>query len=331
MHAAGVRSSPKCACIEAGGAVDTQKPDQRKDYIMRAMDKFAQLDRDPTCKAFGMQVNKNMVEVWTLNSQFLALYLLLHCTCYCKKVAYLNYPFCKTCNINKSVQVDARVLPPPKLIYSSLVDPGPGGSWDLRKVKFMRPAKLLAYGIASFADRRRCGRGAEDPGSLQVQKCLSMKETGAAMIAPCICARGVAANELEDVPLVGQACYFDMLTLPVFVCGFLMIQETAVQCSAWSDMTVVLMECKVFKKLKNTAFDPELGAQAFMYDLLNMLRTVGIGIPSNEALPEIIWHDPQRFFPGDTLKAAVDAGAGHFGAPPGIIFVCLPDTGARAA
>ena len=50
---------------------------------MRAMDKFAQLDRDPTCKAFGMQVNKNMVEVWTSNSQFLcimsatALYLLL--------------------------------------------------------------------------------------------------------------------------------------------------------------------------------------------------------------------------------------------------------------
>ena len=68
-----------------------------------------------------------------------------------------------------------------------------------------------------------------------------------------------------------------------------------------------------------------------MYDLLNMLRTVGIAIPSNEALPEVIWHDPQRFFPGDTLKAAVDAGAGHFGAPPGIIFVCLPDTGARAA
>ena len=72
----------------------------------------------------------------------------------------------------------------------------------------------------------------------------SVRERSAAMIAPCICARGVAANELEDVPLVGQACYFAMLTLPVFFCCLLLIQETAVQCHAWSDMAVVLMECK---------------------------------------------------------------------------------------
>ena len=35
-------------------------------------------------------------------------------------------------------------------------------------------------------------------------------------------------------------------------------------------------------------------------------------------------------YPGNTLKAALDAGAECFGAQPQIIFVCLPDTSAPA-
>ena len=69
--------------------------------------------------------------------------------------------------------------------------------------------------------------------------------------------------------------------------------------------------------------------QTFLYELLNSLQQVGMRLPQNEALPEIIWHNPQRAFPGETMKAAFDAGGAHFGVRPQLIFVCLPDTGAH--
>ena len=38
----------------------------------------------------------------------------------------------------------------------------------------------------------------------------------------------------------------------------------------------------------------------------------------------------RSLYPGNTLKAALDAGASYFGVQPQIIFVCLPDTSAPA-
>ena len=65
-------------------------------------------------------------------------------------------------------QVEARVLPPPRLQYERDLVPSGSGAWDLRGIRFFVPMELPSYGIAAFADRRRCGRGPDDPGSLDV-------------------------------------------------------------------------------------------------------------------------------------------------------------------
>ena len=68
-------------------------------------------------------------------------------------------------------------------------------------------------------------------------------------------------------------------------------------------------------------------AQTFMYDLIGAMSAVGIQTPRMDDLPEIVFHDSRRSFPGETLKQAVDAAADFFKAAPKIIFVLLPDTG----
>lgn len=64
-----------------------------------------------------------------------------------------------------------------------------------------------------------------------------------------------------------------------------------------------------------------------MYDLIGAMSAVGIQTPRMDDLPEIVFHDSRRSFPGETLKQAVDAAADFFKAAPKIIFVLLPDTG----
>ena len=68
-------------------------------------------------------------------------------------------------------------------------------------------------------------------------------------------------------------------------------------------------------------------AQTFMYDLIGAMSAVGIQTPRMDDLPEIVFHESRRSFPGETLKQAVDLAADFFKVPPKIIFVLLPDTG----
>ena len=42
------------------------------------------------------------------------------------------------------------------------------GEWHLRGNRFMQPAAMQAFAVAAFADESRCGRGLNDPTSLQV-------------------------------------------------------------------------------------------------------------------------------------------------------------------
>jgi hypothetical protein len=66
------------------------------------------------------------------------------------------------------LQVKARLLPPPALVYDKPMNVG-GLGWDMRSSHFHKPAVMASYGIASFADFRRCGRGLQDEGSLEVR------------------------------------------------------------------------------------------------------------------------------------------------------------------
>jgi hypothetical protein len=75
-------------------------------------------------------------------------------------------------------QVDARVMDPPELAYQRAgarapMRPPPQGAWDMRNHQFLKPSKLLSFGIAAFADERRVGRGQRDPTSLDVRPCLT--------------------------------------------------------------------------------------------------------------------------------------------------------------
>jgi hypothetical protein len=65
--------------------------------------------------------------------------------------------------------------------------------------------------------------------------------------------------------------------------------------------------------------------QTFMRDLLRICEQSGLKVARET--PQIIWHDPNQSFPGDTLQEAANAARQAFGKPPSIIFVCLPDTG----
>lgn len=60
------------------------------------------------------------------------------------------------------------------------------------------------------------------------------------------------------------------------------------------------------------------------------MNAMGIVLPALDDLPEIVFHDRNDAFPGETLKKAFDAGAHFFESPPRIIFVLLPDTGEPA-
>ena len=69
------------------------------------------------------------------------------------------------------------------------------------------------------------------------------------------------------------------------------------------------------------------GMQAFVTELLAMLRTCGLSTPEPFELPETIFHQPSNTFPGETLDRAFQAGRSHFKKDPDILFVLLPDTG----
>lgn len=69
-------------------------------------------------------------------------------------------------------QINARQLAPPILQYRDRLPTGTNGNWDLRNNAFFKPAALTSYGIACFADPRRCGQNnPQDEGSLQVNSC----------------------------------------------------------------------------------------------------------------------------------------------------------------
>ena len=67
--------------------------------------------------------------------------------------------------------------------------------------------------------------------------------------------------------------------------------------------------------------------QAFVTELLAMLRTCGLTTPEPFNLPETIFHRPSNTFPGETLDRAFQAGRSHFKKDPDVLFVLLPDTG----
>ena len=67
--------------------------------------------------------------------------------------------------------------------------------------------------------------------------------------------------------------------------------------------------------------------QAFVTELLAMLRTCGLATPEPFDLPETIFHQPSNTFPGETLDRALQAGRSHFKKDPDILFVLLPNTG----
>ena len=60
-----------------------------------------------------------------------------------------------------------------------------------------------------------------------------------------------------------------------------------------------------------------------------MLAALLIRLSNSVRCAQIIWHDPRSMFPGETMLQALEAGDAYFGARPDILFVCLPDTGAR--
>ena len=69
------------------------------------------------------------------------------------------------------------------------------------------------------------------------------------------------------------------------------------------------------------------GMQAFVTELLAMLRTCGLTTPEPFDLPETIFHQPANTFPGETLDRAFQAGRSHFKKDPDILFVLLPNNG----
>ena len=67
--------------------------------------------------------------------------------------------------------------------------------------------------------------------------------------------------------------------------------------------------------------------QAFMTELLGQLHKCGLQTPEPFYLPEIVFHNCNRAFLGESLQRAVELGKQHFQQDPKIIFVLLPDTG----
>ncbi len=55
------------------------------------------------------------------------------------------------------VQVDARVLPAPSLKYAREFGAPSQGSWNLKQLRFQESARIISYGLASFASERIYG------------------------------------------------------------------------------------------------------------------------------------------------------------------------------
>jgi hypothetical protein len=51
------------------------------------------------------------------------------------------------------------------------------GAWDLRGLSFYQAAPMTSFAVAAFCDERRCGRGLDDEGSLQVMAKYSYPDT----------------------------------------------------------------------------------------------------------------------------------------------------------
>ncbi|KAK9837636.1 hypothetical protein WJX74_001800 [Apatococcus lobatus] len=62
--------------------------------------------------------------------------------------------------------------------------------------------------------------------------------------------------------------------------------------------------------------------EVFMLEFLHLMRKRGIRCPTN--LPDIVWHNPQTSFPGESMEAAKQVAERTFGTPPSILFVCVP-------
>lgn len=74
--------------------------------------------------------------------------------------------------LHSHAQVNARILPPPQLIYNKQQQPlrvGTAGSWNMVSSTFCEPAGFESFGIVSFCNERFCGGGQQNPDSLEVQ------------------------------------------------------------------------------------------------------------------------------------------------------------------
>ena len=69
------------------------------------------------------------------------------------------------------VQVNARVLPPPDLMYNKekpLLRIGTAGSWNMTASTFCEPSGFASCGVVSFCNPQQCGGGQQNPHSLEV-------------------------------------------------------------------------------------------------------------------------------------------------------------------
>lgn len=75
-------------------------------------------------------------------------------------------------HVTVCAQVNARILPPPQLIYNKQQQPlavGTSGSWNMVSSTFCEPSGFDSFGIVSFCNERFCGGGQQNPDSLEVR------------------------------------------------------------------------------------------------------------------------------------------------------------------
>lgn len=68
------------------------------------------------------------------------------------------------------MQVDARVLGPPELKYAGAapVQVGPTGAWNLARLSFVNPQRIVSFGVVSFCRKDLCGGGLQKSLSVEV-------------------------------------------------------------------------------------------------------------------------------------------------------------------
>ena len=148
-----------------------QKPEERAWNIERSINEKGMLPTDPHVRAFHMHVDNSMLGVSTLERTLWS-------------VQQRTGPACLKAP-TAAVQVEARILDPPTLLYegNQTFKPGGEGKWDMRGLSFYRCAKLNSFAIASFMPPQRCG-DPRDPGGLPVSCSSCQRRRFALMEVP---------------------------------------------------------------------------------------------------------------------------------------------------